>query len=138
MVTELVKQGIGKLIIGKNDGWKQNINIGKRNNQNFVQIPHARFIEILTYKAEEQGIVVILTEETYTSKCSLLDNEPLEKREQYLGKRVKRGLFQSSEGRFINADINGAGNMIRKVVPNAFADGIEALVVAPLRVAIPA
>jgi IS605 OrfB family transposase len=138
MVTELVKQGIGKLIIGKNDGWKQNINIGKRNNQHFVQIPHARFIEILTYKAEEQGIVVILTEETYTSKCSLLDNEPIHKHENYVGKRVKRGLFQSSEGRFINADINGAGNMIRKVVPNAFADGIEALVVAPLRVAIPA
>ena len=93
---------------------------------------------MLTYKAQEQGIEIILTEESYTSKCSLLDHEPLEKREEYLGRRVKRGLFQSSDGRLINADINGAGNIMRKVVPNAFADGIEVLVVAPLRVEIPA
>ena len=138
IVAELVKQGIGKLIIGKNDGWKQNIEMGKRNNQQFVQVPHARFIQMLTYKATEQGIEVILTEESYTSKCSLLDNEPLEKRDHYLGKRIKRGLFRASDGRCINSDINGSGNIIRKVVPNAFADGIEAIVVSPLRVEIPA
>jgi putative transposase len=138
VITELVKHGIDRLIIGKNDGWKQHINIGKRNNQQFVQVPHARFIEMLTYKAKEQGIEVILTEESYTSKCSFLDNEPLEKRANYAGKRIKRGLFRASDGRLINADINGAGNIIRKVIPNAFADGIEAVVVSPLRVEISA
>ncbi|MDQ7025730.1 MAG: hypothetical protein Q9P01_10885 [Anaerolineae bacterium] len=71
-------------------------------------------------------------------KCSFLDNEPLEKHDKYLGKRLKRGLFQASDGRLINADINGAGNIIRKVVPKAFADGIEGVAVSPLRVAIPA
>jgi putative transposase len=134
LVNELVKHGIGTLVIGKNDGWKQGIELGKRNNQQFVQIPHARFIEMLRYKAQEVGIDVILTEESYTSKCSLLDNEPLQKNDQYLGKRIYRGLFRASDGRLLNADVNGSGNIIRKVVPNAFADGIEAVVVSPLRV----
>ena len=93
---------------------------------------------MLTYKAQEAGIQVILTEESYTSKCSLLDDEPIHKHEHYAGKRVKRGLFQSREGRLINADINGAGNIIRKVIPNAFVDGIEAVVVSPVRLDISA
>lgn len=138
IVALLVKRGIGTLVIGKNDGWKQGISIGKRNNQNFVNIPHARFINMLTYKAQDAGIQVILTEESYTSKCSLLDNEPLWKHVNYAGKRVKRGLFRASDGRLINADINGAGNIIRKVIPNAFADGIEAVVVSPVRIEISA
>ena len=69
--------GIGTLVIGKNEGWKQAVKMGKRTNQNFVQIPHARFIEMLTYKAEFVGIKVITTEESYTSKCSFLDDEPV-------------------------------------------------------------
>jgi putative transposase len=136
VIQQLVKQGIGTLVIGKNDGWKQGIDIGKRNNQQFVQIPHARFIEMLSYKAECERINVILTEESYTSKCSFLDNEPLAKQEAYRGKRIKRGLFQASDGRLLNADVNGSANIIRKVVPNAFADGIEAVVVSPLRVSL--
>jgi putative transposase len=136
VIQELVKYGIGTLVIGKNDGWKQGIDIGKRNNQQFVQIPHARFIEMLSYKAERERITVILTEESYTSKCSFLDNEPLAKQEAYRGKRIKRGLFQASDGRLLNADVNGSANIIRKVVPNAFADGIEAVVVSPLRVSL--
>ena len=138
IVAELVKHGIGTLIIGKNDGWKQNVGMGKRNNQQFVQVPHARFIQMLTYKAEEEGIAVILTEESYTSKCSFLDDEPLQKHKTYLGERIKRGLFRASNGFCINSDINASGNIIRKVVPNAFADGIEVIVVSPLRVEIPA
>ena len=77
IIDLLVKEGIGTVCIGKNDGWKQEVNLGKRNNQNFVQIPHARFIAMLTYKAELVGIRVEITEESYTSKASLLDLDPL-------------------------------------------------------------
>lgn len=138
IISRLVKARIGTLVIGKNDGWKQAITIGKRNNQQFVQIPHAQFIQMLTYKAQQAGITVILTEESYTSKCSCLDNEPLHKQTDYAGRRIKRGLFRARDGRTINADINGAANIIRKVFPNAFADGIEAVVVSPVRIAISA
>ena len=134
IIDHLSEQGIGKLIIGKNNAWKSNVEMGKRNKQNFVQIPHSRLIAVLTYKAELVGIELITTEESYTSKCSLLDNEPLEKQKVYAGKRIKRGLFRASDGRTINADINGSGNIIRKVIPNAFADGIEDVAVRPLRV----
>jgi putative transposase len=138
IVARLVKAGIGTLVIGKNDSWKQGIAIGKRNNQQFVQLPHAQFIQMLAYKAQQEGIAVILTEESYTSKCSFLDDEALHKQVNYAGRRIKRGLFCASDGRTINADIHGAANIIRKVFPNAFADGIEAVVVSPLRIVISA
>ncbi len=134
IVDELVKQRVGTLVIGKNDGWKQAINLGKQTNQNFVSIPHARFIEMLTYKAKLVSIKVILQEESYTSKCSFLDVEALQHSESYAGRRVKRGLFRSAQGILLNADINGAANIMRKAVPDAFAEGIEAVVVRPLRV----
>jgi putative transposase len=136
IVALLVAEGIGTLVIGYNPEWKQAINIGKRNNQNFVNIPHARFIDMLTYKAELVGIRVIITEESYTSKCSFLDNEPIGKHENYAGKRVKRGLFRAADGRLINADVNGSYNIIRKVVPDAFGKGIEGTAVHPCRLAI--
>ena len=130
--------GLGKIIVGKNDGWKQDINIGKRNNQNFVNIPHARFIEMISYKAELVGIEVVLTEESYTSKCSFIDNESLSKKKAYLGKRVKRGLFKSSSGVKINADVNGSLNIARKVIPNfninTIKNGIWGIVVSPIRI----
>lgn len=132
IVDLLVRAGIGVPVIGKNPDRKQAINLGRRNNRNFVRIPHARFVEMLTYKAQLAGLKVITTEEGYTSKCSFLDREPLGKRKNYAGKRIKRGLFRSSDGTLINADVNGSGNIIRKVVPNAFADGIEDFVVRPL------
>lgn len=124
----------GTLIIGKNDGWRQAVNLGQRTNQNFVQIPHARFIEMLTYKAQLAGINVITTEESYTSKCSFFDLEPISKHEHYMGRRVKRGLFRTSDGRQINADVNGAYNIVRKVIPDAFGNGIGGAVVHPVRV----
>lgn len=132
IIDLLVTEGIGTLVIGKNVNWKQEVNIGKRNNQNFVQVPHARFIDMLTYKATLVGIRVIVTEESYTSKCSFLDNEPIQKHEVYAGKRVKRGLFRSMRGRFINADVNGAYNIIKKVAPKSF-EGVEDCVVNPVR-----
>lgn len=116
IVNYLVSNNISTLVIGKNKEWKQNANIGKRNNQNFIQIPHTRFIEMLTYKCKLEGITVIVKEESYTSKCSFMDNEPIKKHKVYLGKRVKRGLFQTKDKRLINADLNGSLNILRKVV----------------------
>jgi putative transposase len=134
IIERLVAMGIGTLIIGKNDGWKQEISLGKRTNQNFVFIPHAQFIDLLTYKAHLAGMQVIVTEESYTSKCSFLDGESVCKHERYLGKRVKRGLFVASTGQTINADVNGSYNIIRKVIPEAWAGkGIEGAVVHPVR-----
>jgi IS605 OrfB family transposase len=133
--------GITQLIVGKNDGWKQNINIGKSNNQQFTAIPHARLIQMLEYKGALAGIKVVTTEEAYTSKASALDGDVLPKYKQatpsFSGKRVKRGLYRSGAGRLINADVNGSLNIARKVIPN-FMEGIEGLpfipvVVDPLR-----
>jgi putative transposase len=129
LIDLLVEEGIGTLVIGKNENWKQEINIGKRNNQNFVPIPHARFIDMLTYKAQLVGIRVIVREESHTSKCSFLDLEPIEHHEQYVGKRVKRGLFRASNGRRIHADVNGSYNILRKEIPDSFGQGIEGVAV---------
>jgi putative transposase len=150
VVDLLVREGIGMLVIGKNDGWKNGVEMGKRNNQSFVQIPHARFISYLKYKAELVGIEVKVTEESYTSKASLLDLDPMpvydpksKEKPKFSGKRIKRGLYQASDGRLINADINGAGNSIRKVAPKAFkgvedgkASALHSLVVHPVRLVV--
>ena len=116
IVNHLIENRIGNLVVGYNTGWKQSVNIGKRNNQKFVQIPFARLTSYLKYKCEMVGIRFIENEESYTSKCDALAKEEIGKHESYLGKRVKRGLFRSSTGRFINADVNGAVNILRKVV----------------------
>lgn len=135
IVNHLILNGIGTLVIGKNKQWKTEINIGKRNNQAFVNIPHARFIDMIKYKCELVGITVFITEESYTSKCSFIDFELIQKHETYAGKRVKRGLFISKEGIKINSDCNGSGNIIRKVIPTAFDGyGIQGVVVHPVRV----
>jgi putative transposase len=148
IIDHVVKEGIGTLVIGKNDGWKQEASLGKRNNQHFCQIPHARLIAMLTYKAQLVGISVVVTEESYTSKASLLDLDPLpvrtngKEKPTFSGERIKRGLYRAKDGRLLNADINGAGNIIRKVAPDAFekAEGVEdgkerlaSLVVHPVR-----
>lgn len=116
IVDFLIKNKIGNLVVGYNTGWKQSVNIGKRNNQKFVQIPFARLASYLKYKCEMAGIRFIENEESYTSKCDALAMEEVGKHDPYLGKRVKRGLFRSSTGRYINADANGAVNILRKVV----------------------
>jgi putative transposase len=136
IVDHLMKQRIGTLAIGKNDGWKQAIRLGTRTNQNFVCVPHARFIAMLQYKAALMGIHVVVSEESYTAMCSFLDLEPIGKQEIYAGKRIKRGVFQAADGRRLNADINGAFNILRKVVPDAFGNGIGGVVVHPVRIAL--
>ena len=112
----LVSNNISTLVIGYNEEWKQNINLGRRNNQSFVNIPFYTFIKQLEYKCKLGGINVITTEESYTSKCSFLDSEPLRKHSSYKGKRIKRGLFKSAKGKLINADLNGSLNILRKVI----------------------
>lgn len=138
VINYLLLNQIGTLVIGLNKQWKTNINIGKRNNQNFVQIPHSKFIHQLTYKAKLVGIKVIVNEESYTSKASFLDldNIPIYKKgvkHTFSGTRLKRGLYKSARGILINADLNGSYNILRKAVPNAFAEGIEGLGVVPSR-----
>lgn len=135
IVNQLVCQNITHLIIGKNENWKQSINLGSKTNQNFTNIPHARFIQQLEYKAKLAGIKVQTNEESYTSKCSFLDFEPIKKHEQYLGKRIKRGLFKSKSGKTYSADLNGSLNILKKVVGDSIFDrnSIERLVVSPVR-----
>ena len=132
LVNQLVSKNIGTLVIGKNSNMKQDINIGRVNNQNFVQLPIMRFADLMKYKCELEGIKVVYHEESYTSKCSFLDSEPICKHDKYMGKRVKRGLFVSMNGIKINADVNGAYNIMIKAIPNAFADGIEGVGVHPM------
>jgi putative transposase len=141
IVNQLVENNISTLVIGKNENWKQEINIGQINNQNFTCVPHARFIDMLTYKAELVGIKVIVTEESYTSVASFLDGDfipvyggPKAKSAKFSGRRVKRGLYKSKIGVKFNADVNGSYNIIRKVVPDAFCNGIEGVVVHPVKI----
>lgn len=116
VLIDLCKEfDIGTIVIGYNKGWKQEINIGKRNNQNFVNIPFNRLIQMIEYKAEEYGIQVKITEEAYTSKIDHLAFEDMKHQETYLGKRVSRGMFQSSTGVRLNADLNGSIGILRKV-----------------------
>ena len=115
---------IGSIVIGLNKGWKQNINLGKKTNQKFVEIPFSKLIDKISYKGKLTGIDVITTEESYTSKIDHLAFEPLKNQDIYLGKRKKRGLFQSSVGKLLNADINGAIGIGRKVFGDSYVNRI--------------
>lgn len=138
IVNYLVSRNINTLIIGNNQGWKQNTNLGKIGNQNFIQIPLLKLIKMLEYKCRLVGINFYVVTEEYTSKCSFLDQESIQKHNQYLGKRIHRGLFRSLEGILINADVNGSYNILRKCKPNAFSgfrtkgNGVVDVVVHPI------
>jgi len=124
IISYCVENNIGTIIIGQNKNWKQEINLGKKTNQKFTELPHSKVIDKIKYKAELFCINVEVTEESYTSKCDALALEPIKKHETYLGKRKKRGLFQSSIGKILNADANGAINIGRKVFGDLFAKTI--------------
>ena len=116
-----IENRISTIYIGHNKGWKQNANLGRKNNQNFVSVPFNDLIKTLQDKAERyENLKVIVVEEGYTSKCDHLAYETMEHHDVYLGKRVKRGLFKSSTGKELNADINGAIGILRK--GNAISD----------------
>jgi len=149
IIDFLVQEGVGTIIVGKNPLWKQEAGMGRRNNHNFVQIPHARFIKMLTYKAELVGIRVEVQEESYTSKASFLDLDPIptykpnnDTQYTFSGKRIGRRnrLYRTKSGKIICADVNGSYNILRKRKPDAFAQagakGLAAYVVQPLRLAI--
>ena len=110
-----IENRISTIYIGHNKGWKQNANMGRKNNQNFVSVPFNDLIKTLQYKAKRyENLKVVVVEESYTSKCDHLAYETMEHHDKYLGKRVKRGLFKSSTGKELNADINGAIGILRK------------------------
>lgn len=130
------ERDISKVIIGNNTGWKNGINLGKRNNQNFVNIPYSKFINQLTYKCQLLGITVITREESYTSKASFLDYDEIpnyedETKPKFSGKRIKRGLYRSTT-RKINADVNGAYNIMVKENPNYIISNREQLGFNPI------
>ena len=140
VINLLAELGISKLVLGLNLGWKNGINIGGVNNQNFVQIPHAQLIDILTYKSAMKGISVIIQEESYTSKASFLNKDFIPTYNskpadwQPGGKRVKRGLYVTNNGITLNADVNGSYNILVKAFPNAFKIGDREVLVTPRKV----
>ena len=125
---------IDTIVIGLNKTWKQESKLVSKANQNFISIPYDKLINQIKYKAENIGINVVVTEESYTSSCSFLDNEEIGKDTYDKSRRICRGLFKSNQGKLINSDVNGSYNIIRKAFPKAFADGIEGVDLHPIRV----
>ena len=114
IVNHAVSKNIGTIVVGYNKEWKQDTNLGKVNNQNFVHIPFYRLINLLEYKCRLKGIKFQTITESYTSKCSFIDNEEIKKHTSYFGKRISREWFKTKDGLIINADINGAYNILKK------------------------
>ena len=147
IITMLVEEGIGTLVIGLNKQWKQEVEMGRRNNQSFVQIPHSRFIQMVQYKAQLVGLTVIVREESYTSKASFLDLDAIptydpkrQEKPTFSGTRETRGLYRAKDGRRIQADVNGSYNILRKEFSHAFSESqagpgqeIAGLAVVPCR-----
>ena len=124
LIGYCLENQIGHICLGNLENIKQNIRMGKRNNQNFVNIPIQKLKQMITYKAQLVGIQIHEVNESYTSKCSSLDLEPIQKRKNYIGKRTKRGLFRGSNY-ILNADVNGALNILRKVVGDGFIQNLS-------------
>lgn len=121
---------IDTLIVGYNNKWKQN----NESKQNFIYIPYDLFIQMLAYKCENKGIKFVVYEESYTSGTSFIDNETPTKENYNKDRRINRGLFISNNGIKINADVNGAYQIMKKVIPNVFANGIEGVGLHPLTI----
>ena len=133
-----LRNNIGTLVIGHNKGWKQNVGIGKVNNQKFVAIPHAILIKQIQYKCKAVGISITVREESYTSKASALDLDFIPTRNQdenvkplFSGKRTNRGLYKSTSG-IINADVNAALNILRKEYGDAAMPAVRGVVFTPV------
>ena len=114
LVNFCVKHKIGTIVVGRNKEWKDSIRLGRFTNQKIVYIPFYKLFKMLEYKCKRIGINLVEQEESYTSKCDSLSFERIEFHKDYLGKRIKRGMFKSGIGKVINADINGALNILRK------------------------
>ena len=129
IVTYCLENQVDTIVIGKNKGWKSDVEMQKKDKQNFIQLPFNLFIQLLTYKANAQGLLVIETEESYTSKASFLDRDEMPVYGElkgdtptFKGCRASRGLYKSYKYGKINADVNGSANILRKVFPRAFTD----------------
>lgn len=123
LATLFDEMQIEKVFIGKNNNWKQNLPFGKKVKQRFAYLPYETFIEQLKYKCQLRGITVVVQEESYTSKASFLDGDDIPvygetENPQFSGRRIKRGLYRSGDGRLINADVNGSYNILRKGLMN--------------------
>lgn len=121
VINYCIDNNIGTLVVGYNETWKQGCSLGKSNNQNFVNIPYGRFRDKLSYLCELNGIVFIKQEESYTSKASFWDKDVIPiynadnpKDYHFSGKRIHRGLYKTANGQTLNADVNGALNIMRK------------------------
>ena len=132
VVDYCVENEIDTLIIGLNKKWKQE----NENKQNFTYIPFDMFVKQIQSKCEEYGIEVVMTEEAYTSGTSFLDKEQPIKENYNKERRVYRGLFIANNGKTINADVNGAYQIMKKVVPDVFNEGIEGVGSHPIRLEI--
>ena len=130
IVRYCAEHDVGTIVMGVNRGWKQGSDMGKVNNQNFTGIPHDRLRKMIMYKAAREGIRIMEQEESYTSKADItaMDFIPVYGREngnvEFSGRRIKRGLYACSAGYSVNADCNGAANILRKAVPDAW-EGTE-------------
>lgn len=144
IVDYALNNDLNTIVIGKNKSQKRSINMGRKNNQNFVGLPHAKMIAMITYKANLAGITVITANESYTSQTSFLDHEKPcrqngndQRRLKHLTpavRRIHRGLFKTNHGVLINADINGALQIIKKVFPDvSYAEGIAGAVLRPVK-----
>ena len=126
IVNQLVSDSINTVVIGQNKDWKQDINIGTKNNQSFTSIPHSMFVNMLKYKCQLKGINIVCIEEPYTSKSSFLDSDHIpslkDEKVNFSGQRIKRGLYRSGNCLMINADVNGSLNILRKFVLKEVGD----------------
>ena len=138
IVNQLVSNSINTIIIGHNKDWKQDINMGSKNNQSFTSVPHTKLINQLRYKCRLVGINVICREESYTSKSSFLDRDPIpnlkDDKISFSGERIKRGLYRSGSGRLINADVNGSYNIMRKEVGDVALPADIGFVFNPIKI----
>lgn len=114
IIDYCIANDIGTIIVGHNKGWKNHINIGKINNQNFTQIPFGYLMRGIESKCNEYGLRYLEIQESHTSICSAIDSESIKHHYEYVGKRIKRGLFRTKNGLLVNSDVNGAINIARK------------------------
>jgi putative transposase len=137
IISYCVENDISTVVIGLTKEWKNGVNLGHINNQNFVCIPYEKFINQLIYKGENEGITCITTNEDFTSGTSFLDNELPTEENYNIKRRIKRGLFKSNNGTLINSDVNGAYQIVKKVYPTAFTEmfgrGIRGCDLHPVR-----
>lgn len=134
IIDYAIENNYNTVVVGNNKNWKQNSPLSKVVNQSFIRLPHAKLIALLQYKAQDVGVNVVLTEESYTSGTSFLDDELPVKANYDKKRRVSRGLFKSNKGIKINADVNGAYQILRKVFPKVKSDGVEGVALHPVKV----